>query len=120
MAPLSIGWSMSPTSSTRGDARGRRSGVTDEPIRLRAEASPTTRNQGIPMKLSIKVGGRLMTATLADSTSARDFASLLPMTLTLSDHASIEKVSDLPRRLATECAPEGITPSVGDTTYYAP
>jgi hypothetical protein len=72
------------------------------------------------MKLSIKVGERLLTATLADSASARDFASLLPMTLTLSDYASTEKVSDLPRRLSTEGAPEGITPTVGDITYYAP
>jgi hypothetical protein len=72
------------------------------------------------MKLSIKVGERLLTATFADSASVRDFASLLPMTLTLSDYASTEKVSDLPRRLSTEGAPEGIPPTVGDITYYAP
>ncbi len=37
-----------------------------------AEAIPTTRNQGIVMKLSINVGERLMTATLlADSATVR-------------------------------------------------
>jgi hypothetical protein len=72
------------------------------------------------MKLNIKVGGQSLTATLADNASARDFASLLPITLTLTDYASTEKVSDLPRRLSTEGAPEGITPTVGDITYYAP
>ena len=72
------------------------------------------------MKLSIKVGGKFLTATLADNASAKDFASLLPMTLTLTDYASTEKVSDLPRRLSTEGAPEGITPTVGDITFYAP
>jgi hypothetical protein len=85
-----------------------------------AEAGPTTRNQEIPMKLSILVGGKSLTATLADNASARDFASLLPTTLTLTDYASTEKVSDLPRRLSTEGAPEGITPTAGDIAYYAP
>src|SRR4051794_30854816 len=36
------------------------------------------------MKISIKVEGKVMTATLADSATARDFASLLPMTVTLN------------------------------------
>jgi hypothetical protein len=45
---------------------------------------------------------------------------MLPITLTLTDYASTEKVSDLPRRLSTEGAPEGITPTAGDITYYAP
>jgi hypothetical protein len=85
-----------------------------------AEAGSITPDQGIPMKLSIKVGERLLTATLADSASTKDFASLLPMILTLSDYASTEKVSELPRRLSTEGAPEGTTPTIGDITYYAP
>ena len=72
------------------------------------------------MKVSIKVGGKSLDATLADNASARDFASLLPLTLTLSDYASTEKVSDLPQRLTTEGAPEGITPTAGDITFYAP
>ena len=42
------------------------------------------------------------------------------MTLTLVDYASTEKISDLPRRLSTKGAPSGITPKVGDVTYYAP
>jgi hypothetical protein len=43
-----------------------------------------------------------------------------PLTLTLEDYASIEKISDLPERLSTEDAPAGIDPAVGDITYYAP
>lgn len=45
---------------------------------------------------------------------------LLPLTLTLEDYASTEKISDLPKRLSTQGAPAGIDPSVGDVTYYAP
>ena len=72
------------------------------------------------MKISIKIQDRVITATLSDNATARDFASLLPMTVTLNDYASTEKVSDLPRRLSTQGAPEGSDPSVGDITYYAP
>jgi hypothetical protein len=72
------------------------------------------------MKISIKVQDKVITATLADNATARDFASLLPMTVTLGDYASTEKVSDLPRRLLTDGAPEGSDPAVGDITYYAP
>lgn len=59
-------------------------------------------------------------AALENSATARDFATLLPLTLTLKDYASTEKISDLPRRLSEEGAPAGIDPSIGDIAYYAP
>ncbi|HET8569262.1 MAG TPA: cyclophilin-like fold protein [Candidatus Limnocylindria bacterium] len=72
------------------------------------------------MKIRIRAGNATLTATLNDSSSARDFASLLPLDLTLQDHASTEKIGDLPRRLSTDGAPAGSDPSVGDIAYYAP
>jgi hypothetical protein len=72
------------------------------------------------MKIRIRIDGTPITATLENNATARDFASLLPLTLTLSDYASTEKVSGLPRRLSTEGAPAGVDPSVGDMAYYAP
>ena len=42
------------------------------------------------------------------------------LTLTLADYAATEKVSDLPRKLATAGAPAGTAASAGDITYYAP
>ncbi len=72
------------------------------------------------MKIRLKVGDTLLTATLIDSATVRDFISLLPLTLTLKDYAGTEKISDLPKRLSTEGAPSGSDPSVGDITYYAP
>jgi hypothetical protein len=73
------------------------------------------------MKITIRIADRLLlNATLDDSSAARDFASLLPLTLALKDYASTEKISDLPRRLVTDGAPEGIEPTVGDIAYFAP
>jgi hypothetical protein len=68
----------------------------------------------------MNVEGGPVTAVLADNESARDFASLLPLDLTLTDYAATEKISDLPRRLSTEGAPPGIDPAPGDLTYYSP
>lgn len=72
------------------------------------------------MKIRIIIEGQALSATLDDSMAAKDFASLLPLDLTLSDYASTEKVSDLPRRLSTDGAPRSYKPSAGDITYYAP
>ena len=72
------------------------------------------------MKILIKFKHAEVRATLADTPAARDFASLLPLKLKLSDYASTEKVADLPRRLSTAGEPAGAKAAVGDITYYAP
>ena len=72
------------------------------------------------MKIRLDVDGTLIAATLDDNATARDFASLLPLALTLEDYAATEKISDLPRRLSTEGSPPGSDPDVGDIAYYAP
>ncbi|MDW6001832.1 cyclophilin-like fold protein [Vibrio mangrovi] len=73
------------------------------------------------MKISIDIESTTITATLLDnSAAARDFAELLPLTLTLTDYASIEKISDLPKRLSTQGEPSGTAAKAGDLTYYAP
>jgi hypothetical protein len=73
-----------------------------------------------PVKIRLTVEGATLTATLDDTDVARDFAALLPLTLTLEDYASTEKVSDLPRKLSTTGAPAGTAAVAGDITYYAP
>ncbi len=80
----------------------------------------TSPKEADSMKIRLKVGGTVLTATLIDSKTTQDFISLLPLTLTLKDYAGTEKISDLPKRLSTEGAPSGSDPSVGDITYYAP
>jgi hypothetical protein len=82
-------------------------------------AGPATK-PGNTMKITLKFNDRTLTATLADNPTARDFASLLPLTLTLKDYAATEKISDLPKKLSTGDAPAGHEPSAGDIAYYAP
>lgn len=82
-----------------------------------AEASPERTEN---MKIRITLEDRVITATLYDNNTSRDFISLLPLTLTLEDYEVTEKISYLPKRLSTEDAPAGIDPSIGDITYYAP
>ena len=72
------------------------------------------------VKINIRIEDRIIPATLNDSKAAQGFASLLPLSLTLEDYASTEKVSDLPKRMSTDGAPPGFDPSAGDITYYAP
>jgi hypothetical protein len=72
------------------------------------------------VKIRIVGGETILIATLADNPSAKDFASLLPLTLELKDYADTEKVSDLPKKLSTVGAPAGSDPDVGDIAYYAP
>jgi len=72
------------------------------------------------MKIRLTVNGKTMTARLDDTPIARDFLSLLPITLTLEDYAATEKISYLPRKLSTAGASAGSDPSIGDITYYAP
>jgi hypothetical protein len=74
------------------------------------------------MKIQIRVDDQIATAMLLDTVVARDFASLLPLSLTLTDYAAIEKISDLPRKLSAEGTQTGEPPAaaVGDITYYSP
>jgi len=83
------------------------------------------RNAGVvgqeaTMKVRIIVEGAVYTATMDDNPTARDFMSLLPLTLTLDEYAGTEKISYLPRKLSTDGAPEGSKPSAGSLAYYAP
>ena len=72
------------------------------------------------MKIRLTINGKAISATLTTNGAAKDFLSLLPMTLTLDDYAATEKIAYLPRKLSTAGAPAGSDPSVGDIAYYAP
>jgi hypothetical protein len=72
------------------------------------------------MRIHINVDGHAVFATLEDTTAARDFAALLPLSLTLTEYARIERISDLPRTLNIAGAPAGVAARSGDLAYYAP
>lgn len=86
-----------------------------------SQAPPPDRSPKVnEMKVRIQLEGRSLTATLDDNAAAREFLALLPLSLTLTDYNSTEKVADLPKKLSTQNAPAGIDPEVGDLAYYAP
>ena len=73
------------------------------------------------VNIRIAIGSTSMAATLEDNPTARDFVSLLPLTVTLRDFSPAEKVSGtLPKRLSEEGAPATDAGAVGDIAYYAP
>ena len=83
-------------------------------------ATPIAKQPMKTLKIRMTVDGNAVTATLADNPTAKDFHSLLPLTLILNDYASTEKVAYLPRKLSGDGAPAGAEPAIGDIAYYAP
>lgn len=83
-------------------------------------ANEVSNKKAEDMKVRITIGEKVVTATLTDGEAARDFVSLLPLTLVLEDYAKTEKISYLPRKLSTTGAPAGSDPDAGDIAYYAP
>src|SRR5258705_11646544 len=53
-------------------------------------------------RVRITVGGKSIVATLANSEAARDFASLLPVTLAMNDLFRREKFAPLPRAISQQ------------------
>jgi hypothetical protein len=59
-----------------------------------------TERRVIKMKIRLKVRDAVLTATLVDSEAARDFASLLPLAVTMNDLFRREKYAHLPRAIS--------------------
>ena len=70
------------------------------------------------MEIQLIVGGQIATATLNDSQTAGDFASLLPLTLNMHDLFGREKPGQLPRPLKP--GQGQATYQIGDLGYWAP
>jgi hypothetical protein len=95
--------------------------ATSKPAITPAPATGSPADTEAPsMRIHLTIGDTVLPATLDDTPASRDFAALLPLTVTLSDYAGTEKISDLPRKLSTAGAPAGTDTAAGDITYYAP
>jgi hypothetical protein len=75
--------------------------------------------KGQNMKINIRIDGKTVAATLVDNATARDFASVLPLTLSMKDLFGREKYAALPKAL-TEEAPRTHGYEVGDIAYWSP
>ena len=69
------------------------------------------------MKIRLKIDDKVITATLNDSKTARDFVSQLP--LTMSDLFRREKFARLPRAISEE-GKRTHTYEVGQVVYWSP
>ncbi len=84
------------------------------------EKSEAKNTKVTEMKIRLIFNDAVLTAAMYDNPTARDFISLLPLTIKLEDYAGTEKVSDLSRKLSLKDAPSGSDPSIGDIAYYSP
>ena len=71
------------------------------------------------MKININVSGKTVTATLMDNPTAKDFVSLLPLTMSMKDLFGREKFGRLQKALS-EKGPRTNTYEVGDIAYWSP
>ena len=71
------------------------------------------------MKIKINIGGKTLIAILADNATARDFASVLPLTVSMKDLFGREKYGDLPKALS-ENGPRKNRNEVGEIAYWSP
>ncbi|OZE96819.1 hypothetical protein CH300_27685 [Rhodococcus sp. 15-1154-1] len=101
-----------PTSEAAAEQLTPATGAVGEPI--------VTPRNGDSMRVEIEVGDRMVSGTLNDSAASRDLLAQLPLTITLSDHGSVEKTGPLPAELTTEGSPSGADPNPGDIGYYSP
>src|SRR2546423_15201784 len=82
--------------------------------------SPTNASPLKPdMKITLKIEDKVLTATLVDSKTTRDFVSLLPLTLTMNDLFRREKFAHLPRAISEE-GKRIHTYEVGQVVYWSP
>jgi hypothetical protein len=71
------------------------------------------------MKINMNISGKILTASLADNATARDFVSVLPLNLSMKDLFGREKYGDLPKALS-ENGPRKNRYEVGDIAYWSP
>ena len=101
------------------------SGILSSALTTRLAFGQTTQdaasNQGkTSMKIRIEFSGASMTYTLYNNPSARDFASMLPLDLTIDDYSTNEKIAYLPRKLTEEGSGPFNNERPGDLGYYEP
>lgn len=72
------------------------------------------------MKVEFSFSNQVFTVTLYDKPSSRDFASMLPLELKISDFSNNEKIAHLPRKLTTEGNSPYTEAGPGDVCYYIP
>src|SRR3954470_18898805 len=71
------------------------------------------------MKINIKIDGKILSASLAENETARDFVSVLPLKMSMLDLFGREKYATLPKALS-EKGPRMTSCEVGAIAYWSP
>ena len=71
------------------------------------------------MKIKISIADKVVIAPVADNATARDFVSLLPLSMSMNDLFGREKYGDLPKALS-ENGPRKDRYEVGEIAYWSP
>ena len=71
-------------------------------------------------RIRLIIGDRVAIATLEDTAAARDFAAMLPMTMSMRDLLGREKPGRLPRSLGLDGARREYRYQVGEIAYWPP
>ena len=83
-------------------------------------ANTSSREGAGNMQIRCAFDGQTFTATLYDNPSARDFASMLPLDISIEDYSTNEKIAYLPRKLTEDGSGPFSNEAPGDLCYYAP
>jgi hypothetical protein len=72
------------------------------------------------VRIRLIIGDGVATATLDDTAPARDFAAMLPVTISMHDLFGREKPGQLPRQLDIDGARREYRYEVGEIAYWSP
>jgi hypothetical protein len=77
-------------------------------------------SDGAPVGIELVADGEIITATLADTPEARDFAAMLPITVDMEDRFGQAKTGLLPRALPLDDPSGSRHYAAGDLSYWSP
>lgn len=90
------------------------------PVQANAQTIDPSNQEPTDMRVRFTFNDLTMTAVLYDNPSARDFHSMLPLELTISDFGGNEKIAHLPRKLTEEGSGPFGNEQPYDLCYYMP
>lgn len=90
------------------------------PAQANAQTIDPNNQEPTDMRVRFTFNDLTMTAVLYDNPSARDFFSMLPLDLTISDFGGNEKIAHLPRKLTEQGNGPFDNEQPYDLCYYMP
>ena len=90
------------------------------PVARGKEGRDPASQEPTDVRIRISFNDLILTATLYDNPTARDFASMLPLALKIEDYGKNEKIVYLPRKLTEDGSGPFGNEQPGDLCYFKP